>query len=373
MIALRCSRILAAVIAAPMILLVPAAQAQDNRPGLLDTLFGNEASREQQRVAQAGDSELVVRLERLENHIRQLTGVIEQLQFRNQQLEQQLRQLQGGAEVVSSDVSRGQRTAAAPPAVMQAQPQPSLPQAAPSTQAQPAVPSRRPDVFDPAQNPNAPGAPRPLGTIPSTAAPAPADQAQSGDAPIGAPGGRVAGAPLDLSTLAATAAGDSTQATGSDPSDQPALLPPPPPRNLSATGAQVAAVEAPSASPKDEYDLAYGYILRKDYALAETAFNNFLRRHPGDRLTPEAHYWLGESMFQRQRYRDSAEAFLTVTTKYDKASKAPDALLRLAQSLAGLGEKEAACAALGEVGRKYPRAPQNVKTAVTREQKRVSC
>jgi TolA-binding protein len=78
-------------------------------------------------------------------------------------------------------------------------------------------------------------------------------------------------------------------------------------------------------------------------------------------------------MFQRQRYRDSAEAFLTVTTKYENANKAPDALLRLAQSLAGLGEKEAACAALGEVGRKYPRAPQNVKTAVMREQKRVSC
>ena len=54
-------------------------------------------------------------------------------------------------------------------------------------------------------------------------------------------------------------------------------------------------------------------------------------------------------------------------------STAPDALLRLGQSLAALKEKEAACAAFGEVGRKYPRASAGVKAAVDREQKRVKC
>ena len=47
---------------------------------------------------------------------------------------------------------------------------------------------------------------------------------------------------------------------------------------------------------------------------------------------------------------------------------------RLAErSLAALKEKEAACAALGEVTRKYPRASVGVKQAVDREQKRVKC
>jgi len=36
-------------------------------------------------------------------------------------------------------------------------------------------------------------------------------------------------------------------------------------------------------------------------------------------------------------------------------------LLRLGQSLAALKEKEASCAALGEVTRKYPRASSGVK------------
>ena len=74
----------------------------------------------------------------------------------------------------------------------------------------------------------------------------------------------------------------------------------------------------PSASPQDEYDLAYGYVLRKDYALAEQAFRDFLRKYPNERLVPDAQYWLGESLFQRQRYRDAAESFLAVSTKFER-------------------------------------------------------
>jgi TolA-binding protein len=78
-------------------------------------------------------------------------------------------------------------------------------------------------------------------------------------------------------------------------------------------------------------------------------------------------------MFQRQRFRDAAEAFLNVSTKFETNARAPDALLRLGQSLAALGEKEAACASLGEVARKFPRASMSLKQSVEREQKRVRC
>jgi tol-pal system protein YbgF len=144
---------------------------------------------------------------------------------------------------------------------------------------------------------------------------------------------------------------------------------------MSGTGApmQQQAALPPSQTPKDEYDLGYGYVLRKDYALAEETFRGFLRKYPSDRLAAEANYWLGESLFQRQRYRDAAETFLNVSTKFEKSGKAPDALLRLGQSLAALKEKEAACATFSELGRKFPRAAANVKQAVEREQKRVGC
>ena len=143
-------------------------------------------------------------------------------------------------------------------------------------------------------------------------------------------------------------------------------------RSRSGAGEQVATLP-PSDSPKDNYDLAYGYVMRKDYALAEDGFRSFLTKFPHDRLAPDAYYWLGESLFQRQQFRDAAESFLTVSTKYETTGRAPEALLRLGQSLAALGEKEAACASLGEVMRKYPRASVGVKQGVEREQKRARC
>src|SRR5262249_40453452 len=216
----------------------------------------------------------------------------------------------------------------------------------------PAPSGRRGDAFDPVQNPNAPGAPHTLGAMNAPAA-TPNMSADASDLPAGAPGGRGVGAPLDLATT--------PPPNGAAPGQ----------RNAAAGGAL--ATLPPSQTPRDVYDLAYGYMLRKDYALAEDTFRAFLSRYPDDRLVGDATYWLGESMFQRQRFRDAAEAFLNVSTKYESTAKASDALLRLGQSLAALGEKEAACASLGEVLRKFPRASAGVKQGVEREQKRVHC
>lgn len=334
-----------------------AAGAQNS--GFLDGLFGGGRERPAEeagstQMAQMNSAELVVRLERLENQIRQLTGTVEQLQYRNQQLEQQLR----GAQVQH-----------VPPPV-QAPVTPPRPQVAPPViPAEPPRSNRRSDVYDPNENPNAPGAPRMLGGGGPVIAAAP--PVEEDGPPLGAPGGREAGAPLDLTTLAGAAANDPSLQAPSAIEPGGANLPPPPQRNPNATGA--VATLPPTGSPKDEYDLGYGYVLRKDYALAEQTFRNFLGRYGSDARAADAHYWLGESMFQRQRYREAAESFLTVSTKFETAPKAPDSLLRLGQSLAALGEKETACAALGEISRKYPRASVAVKQGVEREQKRVRC
>ncbi|MDP2410784.1 MAG: tol-pal system protein YbgF [Pseudolabrys sp.] len=350
---------LAAALIATALLGAPAqAQQQGN---FLDDLFSRGeprggqqqgAPRGQQAQADYADpGAMTVRLDRLENALRQLTGTIEQLQFRNQQLETQLKRMQDDNEYRFQQLgSRG--GAATPPARAT---QPAAPSTAPAQT--PAASGRRGDLFDPSQNPDAPGVPRTLGSTTTIAAPEPG----SNEAPVGAPGGRDAGAPLDLSTLAANAAATPMPAA-----------PQAPPRNISTSGTQMATLP-PTATPQDEYDLAYGYVLHKDYAQAEQGFRDFVRKYPNERLVPDAQYWLGESLFQRQRYRDAAEAFLAVSTKYENAGKAPDSLLRLGQSLAALKQKEAACATLTEVGRKYPKASASVKRGVTQELKRAGC
>jgi len=62
-----------------------------------------------------------------------------------------------------------------------------------------------------------------------------------------------------------------------------------------------------------------------------------------------------------------------MSKKYENSAKAPDALLRLGQSLAALNDKELACVAFADVGRKYPRARSDVKQAIERELKRARC
>jgi len=317
-----------------------------------------------QALAQSDDVDPEVRIQRLENQLRQLTGQNEELQYRNRQLEERLRLLQGGAQAAPGGPAAAQPNTAAMPPVQPTpgyrSPQPQVgyePQVAAPAPIAPIVQEpagappqgrHRGDAFDPSQNPNAPGAPRPLGggQLPVQA-----------EAPIGAPGGRNPGEPLDLANTA-----------GAGPSG---TLPPPPPRNTNATGALTTL--PPSATPRDEFDLGVGYIQRKDYALAEETMRNFAKKYPSDPLIADTQFWLGESFFQRQLYRDAAESFLGVTTKFDHSAKAPDALLRLGQSLAALKEKEAACAAFGEVTRKYPHASNGIKQAVDREQKRVKC
>jgi tol-pal system protein YbgF len=380
----------AAFAALPLLLLAGAAAAQEQRPGFLDNLFSRGDQPGQQRqgdqrqgdqpgqrqVAQDDPSDVSGRIGRIEAALRQLTGTLEQLQYQNQQLQMQLKRMQDDTEYRFQQLgSRGGPPAGSPTRAMSPQ--------GPSNPPPGAVPGKRSDVFDPAHHPDAPGTPRVLGN--ETAA-APVQNAgqnlgqnlgqnpgqnPGNEPPVGAPGGRDVGAPLDLSTLSGDIPPRSNVPMASAGPMPPAQSPPPV-RNINAGGTQLATLP-PTASPQDEYDMAYGYVLHKDYALAEQAFRDFLRKHPDQKLVPDAHYWLGESLFQRQRYRDAAESFLAVSTKYEHSGKAPDSLLRLGQSLAALKQKEAACATLAEVGRKFPRASASVKRGVTQEQKKVHC
>lgn len=312
-------------------------------------------------MAQMSAADVAMRLDALENQIRQLTGQVEQLQFRNQQLEQQLKRTTDDYEFRFQELGGkgAPRAAAQPqrPPVQQAQPpvqqqvqQPPVQQADPrfaqrdnpNFEPAPNVPGRRGDAFDPNANPSAPGSPRQLGALPP-------GQPSAPDA------GREPGAPLDLSNV------------GNDPRRGA-----PQQRNPGGPG-PVAAVAPPSDNPRDYFDMGYGYFQRRDYASAEQTFKDFVARYPSDRMAPEANYWLGESLFQRQRYQDAAEAYLVVTTKFGTTNRAPDALLRLGQSLAAIGQKEMACASFAEIGRKYPNSSAAVKQGAEREQKRVRC
>jgi tol-pal system protein YbgF len=299
---------------------------------------------------------LLLRVERLEDQIRQMTGEIQQMQFQNRQLQDQLKKFQEDVDFRFQErggrPARHSELAPAPPVATGTvnAPVPSDTAGAETladTGGASAPRAGRDDAFDPTAHPDAPGAPKPLGAGES----APPVAGASG-------GGSDPNAPLNLPSAQYTpapASGASVPAGGV----------------TSPGGTMIASAQPPS--PRQEFDVALGYFKQKDYDNAQRGFAAFVDKNPKSRLTAEALYFLGESYAARGRTREAAEQFLKISTNYTASARAPEAMLRLGVSLRALGAKEQACATFSEVPRKYPNASAAVKAGAEREAKRSQC
>ena len=125
--------------------------------------------------------------------------------------------------------------------------------------------------------------------------------------------------------------------------------------------------------PQQEYEAAYGLLLQQNYGGAQTAFADFVSKHPRHALAGNAQYWLGETYYVRGQYKSAAGAFLTGYRKFNASAKAPDSLLKLAMSLDRLGQRGAACSSLGELTTKFPGAAAHVKRRASQERSRLRC
>lgn len=255
-------------------------------------------------------SEVLLRLNRMENQMRQLSGELEQLQFENKRLQDQLLKFQQDVEFRFQD-SAGKAGGGGKPAPAQ----------------------RKSDAYDPAQ---------PVG---------------DGGTMKSAQGG-----PLNLNQ-AARGAGPAPAATAATSPVPFAMASPPP----SSTGSI-----APS-KPQNTYAEGYSLMQQKKYAEAESVFRAFMQAHPKDAKIPDATYWLGESYLRRTQYAGAAEQFLKIYQSYPKSGMASEGLFKLALSLKGLNQKPQACATLAEWGRRYPAGDKNLKSQVEQESKKLAC
>ncbi len=142
-------------------------------------------------------------------------------------------------------------------------------------------------------------------------------------------------------------------------------------------GGESSAAHEPSVQlpedPRQAYDAAFSLLRRGDFAGAERAFAAFLKGFPTHPLAANAQYWLGETFYVRKDYAHAAEAFLKGYQNYRDRPKAADSLLKLAMSLAALGNKQEACAALAELATRFPNASQAVKQRAAAQRRRLAC
>ncbi|GJL87487.1 MAG: tol-pal system protein YbgF [Minwuia thermotolerans] len=129
----------------------------------------------------------------------------------------------------------------------------------------------------------------------------------------------------------------------------------------------------PEGEPRDQYIHAFGLLQAKRFAESEQAFKAFLELHPEHELAGNAQYWLGESHYVRQDYEAAASAFLTGYQKYRTSTKAPDNLLKLGITLVVLDQKQDACAVFNELSDRYPTASSSIKRRMQREKQKAGC
>lgn len=310
--------------------------------------------------AQSSMADVAVRLDRLENQMRQLNGRLEEIQYQGKRNEEALKRFQGDVDFRIQDLEAGKGGGASGGGGSSS-----------------AKPMRRGDAADTTGTSSAPGVrvgDSSLGAPPATLGDA---RSSGGGGGGGAGGGDAIGGLLD---------GDGQ---GDDPDAPMSIRPPGAGGSRSSAGvgdygasdgerlaargpnssSSSSSTSAGSGGAGDQFSLGVGFVQRRDYDQAESTFRDFLRSYPNDAKASEARYWLGESLYQRKKYTDAADSFFTIYKEAPQSSKAPESMLKLGMSLNGMGKKEEACATIAEAGKKYSR----IKAQSDRELKRISC
>jgi tol-pal system protein YbgF len=311
----------------------------------LPKLFQGEQSAPQQPQAEErqvilAQSNDAVRVQQLQEEIRQLNGRIEEMSYQLLQMQEQIRKAQEDNEFRFQELEKKS----------------DLGDAA----GQPAVASNRPSSSG-SQSSGEDDVARIIDAPPE----------QGGREP---PQGNAAPAPTTLGSMEVDRNGNPVGASRNEGARNSSALPgvdtgtPRAPQ-----GGQDPQQTASLGSESDAYKIAYDHVLTGDYALAETEFSSYITSYPKSARIADANFWLGEAQYSQGKYNEAAKTFLNAHQSYGKSAKAPEMLLKLGMSLAQLDNKETACATMKEVPRRYPSAAKAVLSKVSTEQKRLGC
>jgi tol-pal system protein YbgF len=285
-----------------------------------------------------------IRMDRLEQEMRDLTGKVEDEANQIQQLRQRLEQVNSDVDTRFGELNQG-----AGPARSGSPPPTSAPRPAIRQEAF----ARQGTTDENADLPVNGAAPPPNYGSPPSASPYGVPAAVGAFAPTPDTSGTLTPPEASPPVAARSALERASTAAGSGLSPAPQTL--------------------PSASVSAEYNAAFGLLRRADYPAAEGAFRNFVEQHRDSSLAGSAQYWLGETYFARGRYSDAAVAFAEGYKRYPRGPKASQTLLKLAMSLGRASQKQNACIALSQLDHDFPHAASSVKELADTEKKRSGC
>ena len=87
---------------------------------------------------------------------------------------------------------------------------------------------------------------------------------------------------------------------------------------------------ATAVSETQAYEDAVNLILQdRDYAAAVPAFQQFISQYPDSEYAANAHYWLGQLLFNQQDLVNAQQQFGLVVDRFADSSKRADSILKL--------------------------------------------
>ncbi len=103
-----------------------------------------------------------------------------------------------------------------------------------------------------------------------------------------------------------------------------------------------------------DFDRARQSLERQEFLAAADLFQGFTETYTDSPLAGEAHFLRGEAYSGAGETSLAARAYLESFSGEPGGQRAADALFRLGESLAGLGQTEEACVTLREVSARFP-------------------
>ena len=112
-------------------------------------------------------------------------------------------------------------------------------------------------------------------------------------------------------------------------------------------------------SPTVVFNAAYSDFLKGRYALAISAFRQFLQDFPSSSRVDQAYFYLGESYYYSGEVPAAARTFKKLLEDFPQSRYGPSALLKLGHMLAQGGKLEKAKKVWVLVIKKFPRSPES--------------
>jgi len=163
--------------------------------------------------------------------------------------------------------------------------------------------------------------------------------------------------PRDLGALA-------TQPHGPHRPDQPLPLTPPPPRPPASPVAH---------TPEVAMHAGYAALAQRNYQAAEAAARDVLTNHRTSPRAYDAQFLLAQALTGEHQYSQAAIAYDDAYNRSRKGIHAGAALVGLANSLASINEKRAACETLVKLHAEFPQSAEELRPQIASVRQRAGC